>query len=75
MAWAYHLGTWRKVVNLNIRALLRLGMTLPHTYLLSVRGRKTGATYSTPVTLVERGWRSSTSSGFENLKDFTKIVR
>lgn len=53
MAWAYHLGTWRKLVNLIIRALLRLDMSPPHTYLLTVRGRKTGRSYSTPVTLVE----------------------
>jgi deazaflavin-dependent oxidoreductase (nitroreductase family) len=29
-------------------------MSPPHTYLLTVRGRKTGRSYSTPVTLVER---------------------
>ena len=54
MAWAYHLGTWRKAVNVIVRALLRLDMSPPHTYLLTVRGRKTGRSYSTPVTLVER---------------------
>ena len=54
MAWAYHLGTWRKAVNLVVRGLLRLGISPPHTYLLTVRGRKTGRSYSTPVTLVER---------------------
>jgi deazaflavin-dependent oxidoreductase (nitroreductase family) len=37
-----------------IRASLRLGVSPPNTYLLSVRGRKTGMIYSTPVTLVER---------------------
>src|SRR5439155_435149 len=36
-----------------IRALLRAGITLPRIYLLTVRGRKTGQQYSTPVTLVE----------------------
>jgi deazaflavin-dependent oxidoreductase (nitroreductase family) len=41
------------LVNLIIRALLRLGVSPPHTYLLTVRGRKTGKPYSTPVTLVE----------------------
>ena len=33
--------------------LLRLGVSPPHTYLLTLRGRKSGHPYSTPVTLVE----------------------
>jgi len=53
MAWAYRLGFWRRLVNRVIRALLRLGVSPPHTYLLTVRGRKSGQSYSTPVTLVE----------------------
>jgi deazaflavin-dependent oxidoreductase (nitroreductase family) len=36
-----------------IHALLAFGAPLPRTYLLRVRGRKTGRLYSTPVTLVE----------------------
>jgi deazaflavin-dependent oxidoreductase (nitroreductase family) len=32
--------------------LIRWGL-VPHTYVLSVRGRRTGRLYSTPVTLVE----------------------
>ena len=35
--------------------LLRVGVSPPHTYLLTVRGRKSGHPYSTPVTLVEEG--------------------
>ena len=53
MAWAYRLGLWRRLVNWLIRVLLRLGASPPHTYLLTVRGRKSGQPYSTPVTLVE----------------------
>jgi deazaflavin-dependent oxidoreductase (nitroreductase family) len=53
MAWSYRLGFWRRWVNRMIGALLRLGVSPPHTYLLTVRGRKTGRSYSTPVTLVE----------------------
>jgi deazaflavin-dependent oxidoreductase (nitroreductase family) len=53
MAWSYRLGFWRRLVNQILRALLRVGMSPPHTYLLTVRGRKTGKPYSTPVTLVE----------------------
>jgi deazaflavin-dependent oxidoreductase (nitroreductase family) len=53
MARAYRLGFWRRLANWLIAALLRLGVSLPHTYLLIVRGRKSGRPYSTPVTLVE----------------------
>jgi deazaflavin-dependent oxidoreductase (nitroreductase family) len=53
MARAYRLGFWRRLINRLIRASLRLGVNPPHTYLLTVRGRKSGQIYSTPVTLVE----------------------
>ncbi|HEV2387128.1 MAG TPA: nitroreductase/quinone reductase family protein [Candidatus Acidoferrales bacterium] len=33
--------------------LVRLGLGLPHNYLLQVRGRKTGRTYSTPVDVLK----------------------
>jgi deazaflavin-dependent oxidoreductase (nitroreductase family) len=47
----------RKVGDALIRTLARLGIGDRHTYVLSVRGRKTGRTYSTPVRLVEDGER------------------
>ena len=53
MAWVYRLGLWRRLVNRIIRALLRIGVSPPHTYLLTVRGRKSGQPYSTSVILVE----------------------
>ena len=53
MARAYRLGLWRRLINWMIRVMLRLGVSPPHTYLLTVRGRKSGHPYSTPVTLVE----------------------
>ena len=53
MAWKYRLGPWRRLINRIIRFLLRLGVSPPHTYLLTVRGRKSAKPYSTPVTLVE----------------------
>ena len=53
MAWVYRLGLWRRWVNRIIRVLLRIGVSPPHSYLLTVRGRKSGHLYSTPVTLVE----------------------
>jgi deazaflavin-dependent oxidoreductase (nitroreductase family) len=53
MARAYRLGFWRRLANQIIGALLRLGVSPPHTYLLIVRGRSSGRPYLTPVTLVE----------------------
>ncbi|HEU4342287.1 MAG TPA: nitroreductase/quinone reductase family protein [Candidatus Binatia bacterium] len=53
MAWRYRLGFWRRLVNRIVSALLRVGISPSHTYLLTVRGRKTGRPHSTPVTLLE----------------------
>src|SRR5262245_25560430 len=53
MARTYRLGFWRRSANRIIRALLRVGLGPPHTYLLAVPGRKSRKPYSTPVTLVE----------------------
>jgi deazaflavin-dependent oxidoreductase (nitroreductase family) len=33
--------------------LIRLGLALPHNYLVEVRGRKTGRVYTAPIDLVE----------------------
>jgi deazaflavin-dependent oxidoreductase (nitroreductase family) len=41
------------MINGVVRALLWSGVSPPHTYLLTVPGRKSGQPYSTPVTLVE----------------------
>jgi deazaflavin-dependent oxidoreductase (nitroreductase family) len=51
----YRLSWWRRAANVLIRRLLRLGLAPPHTYLLTVQGRKSHKLYSTPVTLVEEG--------------------
>ena len=53
----YRLTLPRRLVNLLVRPLVRLGIVLRHTYVLSVPGRRTGRRYSTPVTLVEDGGR------------------
>ncbi len=53
MARTYRLSAWRRVANLLVRALLRIGIGPRHTYLLTARGRKSDRTHSTPVTLVE----------------------
>jgi deazaflavin-dependent oxidoreductase (nitroreductase family) len=43
----------RRILDLCIRALLRVGVAPPRICLLTVRGRRTGKAHSTPVTLVE----------------------
>ncbi len=53
MARRYELTFGRRVTNLLLTALLRLGAPVGTTYLLTVRGRKTGKPRTTPVTLVE----------------------
>jgi deazaflavin-dependent oxidoreductase (nitroreductase family) len=44
-------------VNAVIGPLARIGLAGRHTYILTVRGRKTGRAYSTPVLLIENGQR------------------
>jgi deazaflavin-dependent oxidoreductase (nitroreductase family) len=50
----YRLTAPRRLLNLLMRALLRLGIAPPHNYLLTTRGRRTGVQRSTPVTLIDR---------------------
>lgn len=57
MARTYRLGVSRRLVNALIGPLARLGLAGRHTYILTVRGRKTGRAYSTPVRLIENGER------------------
>jgi deazaflavin-dependent oxidoreductase (nitroreductase family) len=45
------------VINGFVTGLLHIGVAGRHTYLLGVRGRRSGRTYSTPVILVENGDR------------------
>jgi deazaflavin-dependent oxidoreductase (nitroreductase family) len=53
MAATYRLGIVRRLVNILVRGLLLFGLGPPRTYLLTVRGRRTGRPLSTPVTLVK----------------------
>jgi deazaflavin-dependent oxidoreductase (nitroreductase family) len=57
VAREYRLNASRRLVNAVVRPLARLGLAGRHTYILTVRGRKTGRAYSTPVTLIEDGER------------------
>jgi deazaflavin-dependent oxidoreductase (nitroreductase family) len=53
----YHLGRTRRLINTAMTPLARLGLAGRHTYILTVRGRKTGKSYSIPVILIEDGGR------------------
>ena len=55
MAATYRLSVWRRLLNALVRTLLRGGLGPRRTYLLTVRGRRSGTPYSTPVRLVEEG--------------------
>jgi deazaflavin-dependent oxidoreductase (nitroreductase family) len=51
----YRLSPGRRLINLLVRPLARLGLTGPRTHLLTVPGRKTGRPWSTPVSIVRTG--------------------
>jgi deazaflavin-dependent oxidoreductase (nitroreductase family) len=53
MAKSYRLTPLRRVANVLMRLLLRLGLAPRTTMLLTVPGRRTGTPRSTPVTVVE----------------------
>jgi F420H(2)-dependent quinone reductase len=49
----YRLSPGRRLINLLVRPLARLGLAGPRTHLLTAPGRKTGRLWSTPVSLIE----------------------
>jgi deazaflavin-dependent oxidoreductase (nitroreductase family) len=49
----YRLSHWRRVLNVLVRPLARVGLTGPRTHLLTVAGRKTGKLWATPVSIVQ----------------------
>jgi deazaflavin-dependent oxidoreductase (nitroreductase family) len=51
----YRLSHGRRLLNLFVRPLARLGLTGPRTHLLTVPGRTTGKAWSTPVSIVRMG--------------------
>jgi deazaflavin-dependent oxidoreductase (nitroreductase family) len=54
VARQYELNRIRRLANWSLTRLLRLGFPLGNTYLLTVKGRRTGREYSTPVNLAVR---------------------
>ena len=57
MAKNYHVTPMVRFFNRLMRLMLRWNIAPPRIYLLTVRGRKSGKLYATPVTLVEEGSR------------------
>jgi deazaflavin-dependent oxidoreductase (nitroreductase family) len=57
MARTYHLGRARRLLNTVVAPLAKSGLAGRHTYILTVRGRRTGKSYSVPVLLIENGER------------------
>ncbi len=55
VAKTYRLTPARRLANALMRGLLWLGLAPASTYLLTVRGRRSGRPRATPVTLVEEG--------------------
>ena len=53
MTRPYRLSPGRRAVNALVRPFVRLGLVGPRTHLLTVRGRRTGKPWTTPVSLVE----------------------
>jgi deazaflavin-dependent oxidoreductase (nitroreductase family) len=51
----YRKSYWRRALNAVVRPLARLGLTGPRTHLLTVRGRRSGKPWSTPVSIVQNG--------------------
>jgi hypothetical protein len=58
MAAQYCLSVWRRLLNQLVHVLFRTGLGPRHTYLLTVRGRRSGRSYPTPVR-----WRKGVGSG------------
>jgi deazaflavin-dependent oxidoreductase (nitroreductase family) len=55
VARPYRSSPGRRALNLVVRPLARYGLAGRRTHLLTVRGRRTGRLWSTPVSLVEDG--------------------
>jgi deazaflavin-dependent oxidoreductase (nitroreductase family) len=54
MVKKYQVNRRVRIINHMMARMIRWNIAPPRTYLLTVRGRKTGISYSNPVTLVEK---------------------
>ena len=57
MAKKYRVSAMERAINAVFRLLTRLGLGAKYRHILTVRGRKTGQEYSTPVDVMENGGR------------------
>lgn len=57
MARTYRLNAMERAINAVFRLLTRLGMGARYRHILTVRGRRSGQPYSTPVDVMENGGR------------------
>jgi deazaflavin-dependent oxidoreductase (nitroreductase family) len=55
MAKEYRLSLGTRLVNVAFRLMTRLGLGASYRHILTVRGRKSGRLYSTPVDVIEAG--------------------
>lgn len=89
MSKPYRLSPGRRLVNLLVRPLARLGLAGRRTHLLTVPGRTSGRLYTTPVSLVldgerrwavapygERNWvRNARAAGWVELRRGRRVER
>jgi len=54
MAKTYRTGVGTRLVNRVFHAMIRLGLGNEYRHILTVRGRRTGKQYSTPVDIMQR---------------------
>jgi len=53
MAKSYHVGFANRLINQLFRTMTQLGVGAPYRHVLTVRGRRTGRLYSTPVDVMD----------------------
>ncbi|GHO96054.1 hypothetical protein KSF_061020 [Reticulibacter mediterranei] len=74
MTKTFHMTSGMKIGTAILTALLRAGFPLGPLTLLSVRGRKSGKVYTTPVALVEQDGRSFLVAAF-GVVNWVKNIR
>lgn len=64
MARTYRLTRGTRLVNWVFAVMTRAGMGAPYRYVLTVRGRRTGRLYSTPVDVIDEAGRRWLVAGY-----------